>query len=182
MAELTTLARPYAKAAFNFAVEQTSLALWQQVLSAAASLSAQPTVDSVIQSPRMTAQEKSTFFVGLLIDALKKQLDQGQQNFFAMLAENKRLELLSAISELFDLYKANREKTVHVEVETAFELTSSNEQQLVEVLTKNLAREVTLKTSVNADLLGGVLVRAGDTVIDASARGGLQQLANVLQR
>jgi len=111
-------------------------------------------------------------FVGLLGDELS---DKGQ-NFIRLLAENKRLILLPAISSLFHILKANQEKSIDVEITTAFEVSSETLNNLVQGLKARLAREINLSTSVDNSLIGGAVVRAGDTVIDSSVRGKLVKL------
>jgi len=176
MAELITLARPYAKAAFEFAREAKDLQGWQKALSVAAAVSVQADVQGMLASPGMTAPEKAKSFGEICGDAF----DAKQQNFIHVLAENARLGLLHQVSELFDLYKANHEKTVDVEIQTAFEMSKELELKLVSTLKAKLDREVELKTVVDKDLIGGALIRAGDTVIDGSARGRLAKLAEAM--
>ena len=178
MAELTTLARPYAKAAFEFALSKNALANWDEALKLVAQIVQQEKVAVVLGSPTMTAQQKSA----LVAELGAELLNQEQQNFVAILAENARLALLPQVYELFSLYKAQQEKAIEVELETAFELSSESEQQLIATLTKTLARDVTLNATLNKALIGGVVVRAGDVVIDESIRGRLAKLATALHR
>lgn len=176
MAELTTLARPYAKAAFMAAKEDKDLAGWSKALEVAASVSAHDKVQNLLQSPSLTSEQKSESFCALC----GGDLDSKQQNFMHSLAQNRRLILLPQIAILFELYKANHEKAIDVSVESAFEISSDLEKQLISALSKKLERDVTLQTSVNEALLGGALIRAGDTVIDGSVRGRLAKLAETL--
>ena len=106
-------------------------------------------------------------------------LNEGR-NFIGVLASNKRLPLLPEISSLFEQYKANQEKTINVDVISAFELSGDTEQSLAEVLSKKLEREVKVDSSVDPSLIGGVLIRAGDLVIDGSVRGRLNKLAEAM--
>lgn len=176
MAELTTLARPYAKAAFESAVAAKDLAAWAKSLGVLAVVSQQAIVGKLVSSPNLTAEQKSNTIVEVCGD----ELNQSQQNFVRVLADNDRLSLLPQISELYELFKANQEKSVDVNIETAFELTDAQLASLESSLKQTLAREVEFSTSVNKDLLGGVFIRAGDTVIDASIRGRLNKLAGVM--
>lgn len=176
MAELTTLARPYAKAAFEFAREHKDLAGWQGALSQAALVAENDVVETLLSSPNLTSAQKGQKFSELCGDALNEK----QQNFVKALAENNRVNLLPQVVELFELYKANQEKTVDVEVQTAFELSSELEQKLAATLKAKLDREVTLTTTVDKSLIGGALIRAGDTVIDGSARGRLAKLSEAM--
>jgi len=176
MAELITLARPYAKAAFEFARAAQDLAAWQSALSQAAAVSLHKDVKSLLASPNRTSAEKGSTFGEICGDVLNDR----QRNFVTILADNNRLNLLPQISELFGLYKANQEKTVDVEIKTAFDMSSQLEQKLVATLKIKLDRDVELNTTVDKALLGGALIRAGDTVIDGSARGRLAKLAEVM--
>ncbi len=176
MAEFITLARPYAKAAFEFARGVKALAGWQTALAQAAAVSLHPHVQALLASPSYTSAEKGRRFSDICADAL----DDKQANFISVLAANNRLGLLPQISELFELYKANQEKTVDVEIQTAFAMAPEIEKKLAATLKSKLDREVELKTAVEKRLLGGALIRAGDTVIDGSARGRLTKLAEAM--
>jgi len=176
MAELTTLARPYARAAFESARESNTLKDWSEALSLLAAISVEAPVQALTASPTLTAAEKSS----KLIDVCDGKLNAGQQNFVKNLADYDRLPLLAEISVLFELYKANQEKSVDVNIETAYELDTAQSGALEAALKKALARDVELSTSVNKELVGGVFIRAGDTVIDASIRGRLQNLARAM--
>lgn len=176
MAELTTLARPYARAAFEFARDQKDLGGWSASLRLAAAVTADDTVALVLASPSMTAEQKSTAYITVCGD----KLNASQQNFIKVLAENKRLPLLSEIFQLYELYKANQEKTVEVSVESAFAIDAALTEKLKKALGKKLDREINLVTAVNKDLIGGALIRAGDTVIDGSIRGRLAKLAEAM--
>lgn len=176
MAELTTLARPYAKAAFEYAKESNALAQWAEQLSVAAAVSQSETVGKVLSSPVHTTAEKGDVFVNLCGDSLGSQ----GQNFVRNLAANKRLGLLPAISELFEQFKANLEKSVDVNVSSAFELPKDTLDKLAAALQSNLGREVSLQSSIDESLLGGVVIRAGDTVIDDSVKGRLAKLAEAM--
>ena len=176
MAELSTLARPYAKAAFEFAVNANELAAWSEQLATAAAVSQTDTIGKVLASPSLTSEQQAQHFV----DVCGETLTEKSQNFIRVLAENKRLSLLSEVSALFEQFKANREKSVDVEVATAFELDAGLQEKLAGALSSKLAREVNLQTVVEKDLIGGVIVRAADVVIDGSVRGRLAKLAEAM--
>ncbi len=176
MAELTTLARPYAKAAFEYARKANDIQAWSDASTLLATVSQQDTVEKLLASPARTAEQKSA----AIIEVCGDKLNSAQQNFVRILAENKRLALLVEIQHLFELYKAALEKSIDVEVQTAYEIEPALQQKLRESLTKKLEREVTLQTSINKELIGGALIRAGDTVIDGSVRGRLAKLAEAM--
>jgi F-type H+-transporting ATPase subunit delta len=176
MAELSTLARPYARAAFEFAVNVNDLAAWSASLSTAAKVSQAENMQKVLSSPSLTSEQQAKQFV----DVCGDELSANAQNFIKVLAENKRLPLLPEITSLFDEFKANREKSVDVEVATVFELDEALQQKLAATLSKKLEREVNLQTTIDKDLIGGVVIRAADIVIDGSISGRLAKLSEAM--
>ena len=176
MAELTTLARPYAKAAFEYAVDHNQLVPWYEQLATAAAVSADETMAGVLNDPSLTAAQ----LAGKLADVCGEALSAELRNFIAILASNKRIALLPEIYTQFAQYKANREKTVDVDVISAFDLAENARNRLAEVLGNKLERQVEVRTSTDSNLIGGVLIRAGDLVIDGSVRGRLNKLAEAM--
>lgn len=176
MAELTTLARPYAKAAFEAARDDSALADWSKALGLLAAIAQEDAPRKLFSSPSMTAEQKSA----ALVELCGSELNDKQQNFVQVLARNTRLGLLPQVAALFELFKANQEKSVDVSVESAFEISAAELSTLENGLKKALARDVSCQATINKDLVGGVLIRAGDTVIDASIRGRLAKLADAM--
>lgn len=176
MAELTTLARPYAKAAFEAALQSNALDAWSKMLALAAAVSGDEAVSSMLINPALSSVQVAQSF----IDVCGDELNEKGQNFIRLLAENKRLGLLAEVSALFEVLKANQEKSVDVEITTAYEISSDVSNKLAESLKSRLQREIKLATSVDASLIGGAVIRAGDTVIDSSVRGKLTKLAESL--
>ena len=176
MAELSTLARPYAKAAFEYARDNNALPVWSEQLATAAAVTQDSAMGAVLNDPALTAEQQAR----TLSDVCGDTLNAEARNFVAILASNKRLPLLPEIHSLFDQYKANQEKSVDVEVVSAFDLADATRDKLAAVLGKKLEREVKVRTSTDKNLLGGVLIRAGDLVIDGSVRGRLNKLAEAM--
>jgi F-type H+-transporting ATPase subunit delta len=176
MAELSTLARPYAKAAFEFAETAGDLQGWSQSLAIAGSVAQHSNVVRLLASPSVTAEQQAQALIEICGDALN---DQGR-NFLTVLSENRRLQLLPDISQQFDVLKANREKAVDVEVTAAHELDAEQQQKLIDALSTKLERKVNMQVRLDKSLLGGAVIRAGDTVIDGSIRGRLAKLAESL--
>ena len=176
MAELTTLARPYARAAFDIARQDGKLAEWATALLEAEAVTSDDKVALLLESPALTSSQKSDALIKVLGDSV----DSKFQNFISTLANNKRLLLLGTIKEMFLALKAQQEKSIEVEVTTAVELPESIKTALVAALTKKLEREVSISTAVDTSLLGGALIRAGDTVIDGSVKGRLNKLAEAM--
>jgi F-type H+-transporting ATPase subunit delta len=176
MAESSTLARPYAKAAFDYARESNALAQWSRQLGLAAAVAVVDKMALVIASPALTAPRQAQ----ILIDLLGDELSPPVGNFLRVLADNKRLPLLAEIAAQFEQLKAQQEKSVSVEVTSAFPLPDALAERLAQALRGKLQREVSINTVVDQSLLGGVVVRAGDVVIDGSVRGRLAKLARAM--
>ena len=176
MAELSTLARPYARAAFEYARQGNALEQWAGQLATAAAVAADERMASALDNPSLTSEQQAATLNDVCGDATSAQV----KNFVSILADNKRIALLPEIRRQFELFKANLEKSVDVEVISAFDLSEAVTSRLAEVLGRKLEREVKMSTSTDRDLLGGVLIRAGDTVIDGSVRGRLNKLAEAM--
>lgn len=180
MAESTTIARPYARAAFETAsaAGEGGYARWSDMLSAAASVAADEHMRTVLASPEHDEQFKAGLFLELCGDRLN---DQGR-NFIKLLAENQRLDVLPDIAAVYEELRAEAEKTVEATVVSAFEVTDEQRAKIAEALSRRLSRDVVLDCRVDESLIAGAIIRAGDLVIDGSARGKLDQLAAQLRR
>lgn len=176
MAELTTLARPYAKAAFAEAVEKNALVQWSDMLSIATQFAADDTLAKVLVHPSLTAEQQVT----ALTDLCGDKLNQEGKNFLMVLGENKRLTLLPEIVEAFEELKAAQEHAIDVTVISAFELTDAQQETLSLALKNKLQCDVRLTGEVDHSLVGGAIIRAGDLVIDGSVRGKLAKLAEAM--
>jgi F-type H+-transporting ATPase subunit delta len=176
MSEAITTARPYAQAAFDEAQKLNALKAWSELLLALAEAVNHPEVHAVITNPRVAKKQVEGLMEALAGTAASAQ----QRNFVRVLADNQRLQLLPEIAALFEALKAEAEKTVNVVVDAAFELSSAQQDKIVSSLKKRLGREIKLTCQVNKELLGGVVIRAGDKVIDGSARTRLSEMANAL--
>ena len=176
-AELSTVARPYARAAFSQALNESSgLETWSRMLKMLSATVTQDAVAAVLDSPSTTTEQETRF----LIELLGEELNQYGQNFVAVLSEYGRTALLPEISTMFELLKAHHEQTLDVDVVSAFEVADSDKELLTNVLKDKLQREINLSTEVDASLIGGVLIKAEDTVIDNSVRGKLEKLSHAL--
>ncbi len=176
MAELSTLARPYAKAAFEYAHEESALNPWLDELRLIAAVVAEPAVEDLLADPALTTQAQAEAFLALLGD----DLGDSRRRFVHVLAENRRLGLAPQILAQFAQFKAQREQSVEVEMVSAFEVPDAVRERIAQALGQRLEREVTVTTDVDSSLIGGILIRAGDLVIDGSVRGRLNKLAEAL--
>ena len=177
MAEPSTVARPYAEAAFRLADGANALGKWSGMIAALAMVAGDKRVQAAIADPALSDAQVA----GVFISVLAGRLDGGAENFVRVLAENKRLELLPEIRVQFEALKDEREGVVEAEVFTAFELTEAQVADLAQRLEKRTGRKVRTKVQVDKNLIGGVKIVIGDKVIDGSARGQLAALENALK-
>ncbi|MGD8926242.1 MAG: F0F1 ATP synthase subunit delta [Thioalkalispiraceae bacterium] len=176
MAEKSTIARPYAVAAFGLAQEQGELAKWSDMLGFAAVVTTDEAMQNYINNPAIDQDKLTRLFIEVCAD----QLNDMGTNFIKVLIANKRLNVLPEIAYLYNQLRAEAEKTVEAEVISAFPLTDAQKDSLVAGLKKRLGREVNLVSKVDENLLGGAIVRAGDLVIDGSVSGQLSKLQTAL--
>jgi len=176
MSDLTTIARPYAKAAFDFSVKDQTVDKWTEMLTFAAEIAKNDSISSLLNGA-VSAEAIADIFIKIA----DEQLNEQGQNFIKVLAENGRLSVLPNIVTLFALYKAEHEKMVEANVTSAAVLTAEQEANIVSALEKRLARKVKLNCNVDDALIGGLLIQTGDLVIDGSVRGKLNRLADALQ-
>ncbi len=178
MAEKTTIARPYAEAVFQLAQQQGELKSWSETLQLCAAIASNPEMSALIGNPRIDATQLS----GLFGELCGEKLNEQGKNFIATLIENDRLDLLPEIAELYEKARAEAEGVMSAEVISAQSLDKSQQEAIAAALKKRLGREVVLECRVDESLLGGAVIRAGDLVIDGSAKGQLDRLAHVLLR
>jgi len=176
MAELSTLARPYAKAAFQAAVDANALEQWSEMLTYSSAVTQNEDVVKLLSNPGLTGQQQAQ----TLIEVCGDKLNEAGQNLVSVLAENKRISLLPQILEQFEHLKAEQEKSVDVEIVSAFEVADETKQKLTQALKAKLAKDVRVTTSVDETLVGGAIIRAGDLVVDGSVRGKLAKLAEAM--
>lgn len=176
MAEVTTIARPYAVAVFSLAQEKDDLQTWSNLLQVAAQCADNAEVEAILTNPAVSDEQA----VDLLGDVVG-DLSADARNFLLLLAENNRLLLLPEIAALFEELRAEAEQMLTAEVVSARALTDAQKTKIAAALKKRLGKEVTLTEQVDESLLGGAIIRAGDLVIDGSALGKLNRLANAIR-
>jgi F-type H+-transporting ATPase subunit delta len=176
MAEAATIARPYARAAFDAAGRHGGLAKWGTLLAKAAAVVSDERVAALLGNPHVRAQE----LVGLVLELAGGEGDEPARNYVQLLADNRRLALLPEISAQFDQLRADFESTADVTVTSALPLTPEQAGKLSAALSKRLGRTVKLHAEVDPSLIGGAIVRAGDFVMDGSLRGRIERLAGAM--
>jgi F-type H+-transporting ATPase subunit delta len=172
MADKTTIARPYARAAFEEARGENVLGPWSESLRTAAAVVADPRVEALLGNPRVTSSQLAE----LVIDIAGPQLGDHGANFVRTLAENHRLAYLPEISTLFDELKDEAEKIVDVTVTSAAPLDDSQRKTLTAALERKLKRGIRMQCHTDPSLLGGAVLQAGDLVIDGSLRTQLNRI------
>ena len=177
MAEPSTIARPYAEAAFRLADAQGKLADWSAALANLSAVAADGRVRAAIGDPNFPAVK----IAGLFIAILSGKLTAEAENFVRVLAENDRLGVLAEIRAQYEALKNEREGTVEAEVYTAFEMDQAQVADLVSRLEKKTGRKVNARVRVDKSLIGGVKIVIGDQVIDGSARAQLAALETALK-
>ena len=176
MSELTTVARPYAKAAFDFAIEANAVDNWLSMLVFAAEVSENETMTSYLSGGASVEQATELF-----LKVCDDQLNGNAQNLIKVMAENQRLLVLPQVLSQFSELKAEYDKEINVDVTSAVEITAEQVTTLSAALEKRLARKVKLNCVVDANVVSGLLIKAGDMVIDGSVRGKLNRLATTMQ-
>lgn len=173
MAEKQTLARPYAEAVFELAQARSALKPWSEMLALVTAIAADENIQRLASDPRVDRAR----FRDLFLDVCGKHLDEAGANFVRLLVENRRLNLLPEIVAQYESLKADAEARVEVTVTSAFTLEPEQLKSLSAALKRKLGREVIITAQVDKTLMGGIVIRAGDLVIDGSVRGRLADLA-----
>lgn len=172
MAKSTTTARPYAKAAFKFALEHKQLNEWHNLLQIASVIVLDSDVKKLLTNPNISTEQ----ILGLIFSILEKELDQNKKNFLNLLAIYQHLIILPEITKLYVAFRAAYEKVIDAHVTSAFELTDKQKDAISEALKKRLQHQVRLYCVVDEKILGGAIIHIDDLVIDGSGYGKLARL------
>lgn len=178
MAEIVTVARPYAEAAFKTAVEANELGAFAQRLALVAAIAADPQMRSALGNPKVSAQQKRELFFSVA----GERLGEPVKNLVSMLVDNHRAELLPSIAAQFEELKRARENVIHARITSARPLDESQKAELVQALERQYGKKVEAELEIDPELLGGARVQVGDQVIHASVRDALAQMAAALAR
>lgn len=178
MADNASIARPYAKAVFDLAQESGAFDQWSSALGVISAIAEDQQFTELASDPRVNVAQLTE----VLTDLSKDQLPEGGENFIALIVQNSRLDAISDIAEQFNDLVASAQQAVTAQVETAFALTDAQKQSLSAALEKRLGLKVSLEETIVPELVGGAIVKAGDLVIDGSAKGRIEKLATTLAR
>ncbi len=176
MEEKSTLARPYATAVFEQASEESDFESWSQLLQFLEAIVTDRAMAGIIADPRV-AQERLT---KLMLDLCEGRLTKSGENFVRVLVEARRLSLAPSIRTIFERLRSEQEGQSRIHVISAFELDQKLEQVITGAMAKRFGRAIEMTSTVDNSLIGGIIIRAGDLVIDLSLRGRLNQLALTL--
>lgn len=183
MAELSTLARPYAKAAFDYANEQGVVNDWENFLSVATAVVADESFREVLDNPSISAEQKSTALIGVYDDQaadLNHKATASIKNFITQLAQQERLALIPQIYEQYRLQREEALKEINAYITSAYALTSTQRELIKNRLEQSLNATVNVHESVDPSLVAGATIKIGDKVVDDSVKGKLKQLKTQL--
>ena len=176
MSESSNIARPYAQAVFELARDSNRFDEWSDSLNTLCEIVSHPDVAALINDPRITREQ----VLGIMLDVGGDGLDEQTRNLIRILGHYRRLASIPSIARQFESLRAQEEGIIEAELETAFEIDEEHKSSLISALQDRLGQKVRLSSSTNPDLLGGVVIRAGDWVIDGSVRARLEKLSSSL--
>ena len=178
MAEISTVARPYSRAVFEFAQAKNKLAEWSDMLEFLSAVVSDPQMQSLISNTSVKKDKLTT----LMQEICESRLDEFGFNLIKVLMENRRLNLVPVIKSQFQTLQAEAEGTIEAELISAFETSDEQVSTIAAALEKRLGKKVSMSVQINKDLIGGAIVRAGNLVIDGSAQGRFTKLCNTISR
>ena len=178
MSELTTAARPYANAVYQVASQAANFAGWGDALALMAAVVADASMAEKLSSPQLSKTQKGELLLAVVADKLSTE----QKNMVMLMAENNRLTLLPTVAELYEEQRAEAEGQIEAVVTSAFPLSEEQSASIATALKNKTGRDVTITATTDASLLGGVIIKAGDIIIDGSMKTRLAALASTLSR
>lgn len=176
MAELVTIARPYAEAAFRVAEESGNYAGWSEMLELIEAVVRDPNIASRIGDPGVDAQSLESTILGIL----GARVDGQGRNLVQMLIHNSRLDVVPQLRALYEERRREQEGVVEAKIVSAMPMSDEQVRQLLATLEKKFGRKVTAQVDVDRELIGGARIVVGDKVIDATVRGRLDAMAAAL--
>jgi len=178
MAELATIARPYAEAVFRLARQGNALPAWSDALNLIATVYQDPQMRAAMANPKVTSADIEK----LLLAICGERIDGIARNLIQLLVHNRRLSVLAEIRERFEQLKLEDEGKLDAKISSAFPMEEAQRNQVVNLLSSRFKRKINATVTVNPDLIGGIKVEVGDKVWDASVRGRLQTMAATLSK
>ncbi len=178
MQENLTIARPYAQAAYEQAISEGAVSQWSDALAFLRQLTIDADMRRLIHDPRVARSR----VVELLLELGGDRFGKTLRNFVKVLAAAQRLDIVSEIAEMFERHQAEAGNVAHAEIVSVFPLDAAEEARLAAAVRKRLGKEVKIRQRLDSSLIGGAVVRVGDTVFDVSLKGGLAQLTNLFNR
>lgn len=172
MAEITTIARPYAEAAFDLAQKDDALSRWSETLRFLGALVTDPKVADALDNPRLAEAEKESLLLSLIGD----RVNELERNYVRVLVASDRVEMLPEIARLFESLKGDAEGVAKAVIQTAFPLDEAQVRDLTTALERRFGRRIEATVDVDRALIGGVRIAVGDTVIDGSVRARLEAM------
>lgn len=178
MAELATIARPYAEAVFRLAKQGNALPAWSDALKLIATVYQDPQMQAVMANPKVTSADIER----LLLAICGERIDGVARNLIQLLVHNRRLSVLAEIRNLFEQLKLEDEGKVDAKISSAFPMDDAQRSEVVKLLSSRFKRKINATVTVDPGLIGGIMVEVGDKVWDASVRGRLQTMAATLTK
>jgi len=177
MAELTTIARPYAEAAFRLAREQNALPVWSEMLRFVSMVVAEPKVATALDNPNLSAGDKES----LLLSLAGERLNREGRNFVRVLVDADRVALLPEIAALFGTLKDDAEGVARARIDSAYPVTDAQLAELTAALEQRFGKKIEATVAVDPALIGGARITVGDTVIDGTVQARLAAMARQLR-
>lgn len=176
MAEISTIARPYAVAAYQLAKDTQSLDKWSEMLGLVSAVASDSKMQAYVNDPKITSEELLVTFLKVCGDKLTEQ----GQNLIKLLVEYGRMSILPSIANAFEVLKAQEEGVLDAQIIAAVKPSAAETKDLVKRLETKFGKKIEATVAVNPEIIGGFKIIVGDTVIDASVQGQLQNLAYTL--
>ena len=174
--ELATIAKPYAKGVFNSALVNDTVPQWRAFLKAFSDLCCHQRLINLMHTPQLTKMQKIEL-IGSLLTQSTAELGKAQKAFVRLIVNNDRFAALSVIAGVFDKLVSENEKIRHFEIISAYPLTDKQQDELNRMLTDKFSVQASLRVEVKSDLVGGLIIKCGDTVINASVDAQLERLS-----
>ncbi len=176
MSDLSHIARPYAKAVFDLARDAKDYSTWSEQLALLAAIASDGDLLSAIQNPAVSKEQQVELFVSVAGDKLNAE----GQNLVKLLAQNDRLNILASMNEQFIELRDEAEQVIEAQLVTATKIDAKQKSSFEEALSKRLGKQIKLEASVDEEIIGGAVVRAGDWVVDGSVKAQLQKLVGAI--